>query len=138
MTVVDDRGLGESDGNRATSTVTTVRQLTQAETTAAMLQTAAQNRSPLMIPGALERRAPPGRIAQPDATAIATTSLANPSAAHDRERLEYEREGGGAPSERRPRNRRRGALARLWRWAVRLPAPPMSGAAISAKALPIG
>jgi hypothetical protein len=53
-----------------------------------------------MIPGAFEMRpaSPPGRAA--GAIAVPVTPGVSPALASDRERLEREREGGGAPRER--------------------------------------
>ena len=85
---------------------------TQADATAAILQ-AARGELPVMIPGAWEIR-----DARPGAGTIATDGVlpaprAAATAGSDRQRLEREREGGGAPSQRRPvgQNTR---LARLW------------------------
>ena len=90
---------------------------TPAEHTAAILQQAAHAGSPVMIPGALEPR-----VGVPDArvnvTAASPTSAGRPAVMGDRERLQYEREGGGAPRERRPPSQSQTALARLWNWAV--------------------
>jgi hypothetical protein len=67
--------------------------------------------SALMIPGAFEVRVS-ARDRPLGGRVIA--GAAQPAAANDRERLEHEREGGGAPSQRR--GRRRGTIgARLWR-----------------------
>ena len=73
---------------------------TRPEDTAATLQRAAQGGLPVMIPGALEKRVgrPTARLA--NATAEAATPQAAADVVHDRGRLEHEREGGGAPSER--------------------------------------
>lgn len=73
---------------------------TRAAGTAAILQRAAHGGLPVLIPGALEVR-----VGRPTARpAIATTELVTPRAlaadGDDRERLEHEREGGGAPIER--------------------------------------
>ena len=51
-----------------------------------------------MIPGAFEVRA--GRPAVPPTGAIAAPSASPAAPVYNRERLEREREGGGAPSER--------------------------------------
>ena len=87
---------------------------TAAEHTAAVLQHAAQSGSPVLIPGALEPRAR-GPAARPiHRIDVPATVHAHAEAVSDRERLEHEREGGGAPSERagaRPATIR----ARLWR-----------------------
>jgi hypothetical protein len=72
---------------------------TQAEETAAILQEAAHGGSPVLIPGAFEMRI--GRpIARPTNAAEPMTPPVRAAAADNRERLEHEREGGGAPSER--------------------------------------
>jgi hypothetical protein len=85
---------------------------TPAEHTAAILQEASLNGLPVPIPGAFELR--PGRpIAQPTGTAPALTPHVR-ARVESRARLEREREGGGAPSERRVR-RHGTILARLWR-----------------------
>ena len=90
---------------------------TPAERTAAILQEAAQAGSPVMIPGALEPR-----VGDPDTrvnvTAASPLSDGRPAVMGDRERLQYEREGGGAPRERRPPSQSHTALAWLWHWAV--------------------
>jgi len=71
----------------------------KAEGTAALLQEAAHGGFPVMIPGGFEKRA-----SRPLVTAIARIAEPAPrgraAAADDRERLEHEREGGGAPSQR--------------------------------------
>jgi hypothetical protein len=81
---------------------------THAEDTAAILQQAAHGGLPVLIPGALEVRV--GRpIARPASPAAEPAAPHAPAAAvFDRDRLEHEREGGGAPSQRRhplPRQR---------------------------------
>ena len=84
---------------------------TRPEDTTATLQRAAQGGVPVLIPGALEirvRRPAALRGAAP----AAVTLHAAAAAVHDRERLEHEREGGGAPSERTGM-RHRSFLARL-------------------------
>jgi hypothetical protein len=70
------------------------------EDTAATLQRAAQGGLPVLIPGALEKRVGRPTARPPNATAEAVTPHAAAAAVDDRERLEHEREGGGAPSER--------------------------------------
>jgi hypothetical protein len=86
---------------------------TPAEQTAVFLQQAAQSGAPVSIPGAREARAglPPARPT--DATELPVTHHGQTPGMSDRERLEYEREGGGAPSERG--GGRATILARLWR-----------------------
>jgi hypothetical protein len=97
-------------------TVTAARRLTQAEDSAVMLQQAARGGAPLMIPGALEPRAsrPPARPAAAPADPAPPRAGA---AADDSGRLEREREGGGAASERTGR-RSTTILARLWRYML--------------------
>ena len=70
---------------------------TRAAGTAAILQRAAQGGLPVLIPGALEVR-----VVRPTARPAIAESVTPPPAADgdNRERLEHEREGGGAPSER--------------------------------------
>ena len=90
--MADDRSLKiESETGRPTA----------AEVTAGAIQTAIQMREPLCIPGALDVRV--GRPARrpPDATERAAAAERPGSGAPELERLEHEREGGGAPSERR-------------------------------------
>lgn len=85
---------------------------TQAANTVAILQQAHRNGTPVLIPGALERRT------SVSATATRTIDVPPAGPAHsatlfDRGRLEHEREGGGAPSQRA--GKRRGTIgARLW------------------------
>ena len=85
-----------------------------AEDTAAVLVHAERSGSAVMIPGAFEIRVSRGATSLPPVPAdTAAVRRARTIAASDQERLEYEREGGGAPSERR--GRRSGTLrARLW------------------------
>jgi hypothetical protein len=87
-----------------------------AEETAAILQQAARDGVPVMIPGAFEMRA--GRPT--DVTSVWTALRSRGRTLGDRERLEREREGGGAPSQRTA-GRHRTILARLW------PRPVSSG-----------
>jgi hypothetical protein len=74
---------------------------THAEDTVVLLQRAAHSGVPVLIPGAREMRAghPTARptVAAPEAA----TPPAPAAGAVDRDRLEHEREGGGAPSARR-------------------------------------
>ena len=66
--------------------------------------------APLMIPGTFEVRIGPR---QSPAGGRPVAGAAPPAAANNRERLEREREGGGAPSQRR--GQRRGTIGtRLW------------------------
>jgi hypothetical protein len=85
---------------------------TPAEHTVLLLRQAAHSSSPVMIPGTWDVRA-----VRPAAPAIGdgeprVTLPARMTAVSDRQRLEREREGGGAPS---ARGRRANVLARLWR-----------------------
>jgi hypothetical protein len=91
---------------------------TPAENTAAIVQQAAHGGWSLMIPGAFEPRVGHPATRPANVPAAAVTSHARPTVMGERERLEYEREGGGSPRERRPPGRHHTALARLWRWAV--------------------
>jgi hypothetical protein len=87
---------------------------TPAENTAAILQDTAATGVPVMIPGAWERRLSTTRPIE--LIAASGTSHAHPVAMGAHQRLEYEREGGGGPSERRlPRQT---ILAKLWRSIV--------------------
>jgi hypothetical protein len=92
-----------------------MKPLTRAEHTALLLHQATQS-SPVMIPGARDARGD-GSIAQPAGAAEPHTRHAQAAVVPDRERLEHEREGGGAPSERVAVAgvRRATMLARLWR-----------------------
>ena len=90
---------------------------TPAESTALLLEDARHHGSPVMIPGAWEPRAVPPAVratgfADPQPTVPAQTSVVS-----DRERLDREREGGGAASQRR---RQASLLTKLWR-TVRYP-----------------
>ena len=88
-------------------------QSTPAEDTAAILQEAAHGGLPVMIPGAFDigdrhpRTEPPMIAPEPVAPHCRTDSVS------DLQRLEYEREGGGAPGER-PHRPHRTVLASLW------------------------
>jgi hypothetical protein len=86
---------------------------TPAEDTAAILQEAAHGGLPVMIPGAFDIRDRHPRIEPPMATLEPVTPQTRTDTVDDLQRLEYEREGGGAPSER-PRRPRRTILASLW------------------------
>jgi hypothetical protein len=81
--------------------------------TAALVAERRASGADLMIPGSFEVRSRPPAGPRP-AGAVRTTAGAQPAAANDRERLEREREGGGAPRQRRP-PRRATIGARLWR-----------------------
>jgi len=83
-----------------------------AEETAAFLVQPERSRSPVLIPGAFEKRTarPAGEL--PSRPAV-VTNHAQRMVAPTLERLEHEREGGGAPGARS--GSRRGTLgARLW------------------------
>jgi hypothetical protein len=80
------------------------RRPTAAEETAAIVQEAAHGGAPLMIPGALEPRVVRLAAQAATVTAASGTSHTYRVAMGDRERLEYEREGGGAPRERPTRS----------------------------------
>ena len=82
----------------------------QAQATTARLQEANRAGRPMMIPGG----APPGAVRPAASLAVADVPARAPAAAVDLLRLEYQREGGGAPSARRPR-RPLTFLARFWR-----------------------
>jgi hypothetical protein len=72
----------------------------RAEATAAFLLQRELSGSPVMIPGEFARRA--GASASPPVSAADTWAVDHPRvvAVSDRERLVYEREGGGAPRQR--------------------------------------
>jgi hypothetical protein len=96
-----------------------VHRWTPAEDTAAILRDAAHDGVTIPIPGAREARA--GRPNVQAAAAVVKDS----SAVHaptgtlaSRQRLESEREGGGAPSQRRPASERT-LIATLVRWLTR-------------------
>jgi hypothetical protein len=86
---------------------------TPAEVTAARLRHATPGSATVMIPGARETRSPP-RIDPVAAVARREAERAVPDAG----RLEYEREGGGAPSERSNGSVRFERL-RFWRFGSR-------------------
>jgi hypothetical protein len=83
---------------------------TQADATAAVLQTAPGD-LPVLIPGAWELR--DGHPGAATITDHATDTPRAAAAGGDRQRLEREREGGGAPSQRRVRGQNT-RFARLW------------------------
>ena len=87
--------------------------MAQPEDTTAILQQAADSGVPVLIPGALEMRV--GRPAPPPTTANdqSITPHVRPSAVCDRERLEHEREGGGALRQRTG-DQHHTILAKLW------------------------
>ncbi len=95
----------------------TAHHSTPAEDTVARLQQAAQSGLPVLIPGAFEMRAGRPAVRPTSAAAAAETPRAQ-AAASSRPQLEREREGGGAPSERRA-GRHRTIFARLWRGVFR-------------------
>ncbi len=91
--------------------MTVVRQ-SPAEETAGFLVQAGRTGRPVLIPGTFEKRAG-GTSAELRSPPDVVTDHARSPAASDLERLEYEREGGGAPSARV--GRRQGTLwTRLW------------------------
>ena len=85
----------------------------QAEATAAFLLQSELSGSPVMIPGEFVKRAgaPAGPLV--DGTDTKATDHPRVVAVSDRERLVYEREGGGAPSQRSG-GRATGFLRKLW------------------------
>lgn len=93
---------------------------TRAEASTEMLQQGARSGLPVLIPGALERRAGPPKARTDDNVADPWARPRTPDF-YDRARLEREREGGGAPRNRTA-VRPRGLLARLWRRVIRGPA----------------
>jgi len=88
---------------------------TPAENTAAILQRAAHAGLTVMIPGTLEPRVGRPVIRATTVTAESLTPAPRTDHVRDRERLEHEREGGGAPRERMA-GRHEHALARLWQF----------------------
>ena len=86
---------------------------TPAEDTAALLRETVHAGLPLMLPGALELRVVRPATQPASRTAAPVRSQAHPVVIGNRERLEYEREGGGAPSQRRLA-RHQTILSRLW------------------------
>ena len=85
----------------------------QAENTAAILQQASHGGLSVLIPGALEPCGGHPTARPANATAYLEAPRAPAAAVNDRERLEHEREGGGAPSERTG-GKPSAILARLW------------------------
>jgi hypothetical protein len=73
---------------------------TPAEQTAALLQQAAQSGSPVLIPGAREPRTGRHNGRPTQGSDLLPTPHGHMTTVFGRERLEREREGGGAPSER--------------------------------------
>ena len=89
--------------------------LSQAVETVAILQQAARQGLPVLIPGALETRVGRPAVRAPSATVEPGRHLeAVTTAADGRGHLERQREGGGAPGERTGRPSTT-ALGRLWR-----------------------
>jgi hypothetical protein len=85
-----------------------------AEDTAALLVQAERSGSSVLIPGAFEKRAAGPAAPVRSRADVVGTGQAHPIADANVERLEHEREGGGAPSMRA--GKRSGTLgARLWR-----------------------
>jgi hypothetical protein len=84
----------------------------QAEATAAFLLESELIGSPVMIPGAFVKR-PGASAALLDGTGTTVTDHPRVVAVSDRERLVYEREGGGAPSQRSG-GRATTFLGKLW------------------------
>jgi len=91
-----------------------VHHSTPAEDTVARLQQAAQRGLPVLIPGAFEMRAGRPAAVRPTSAAAAAETPHAHAAGSNRAQLEREREGGGAPSERRA-GRHGTIFARLWR-----------------------
>jgi hypothetical protein len=84
-----------------------------AEDTAALLVQAERSGSPVLIPGAFEKRAAGPAAPVRSGTDVVLTGHAHPIVGANVERLEHERQGGGAPSTRA--GKRSGTLgARLW------------------------
>ena len=81
--------------------IATMRRGSAAEDTASFLQQSAQSGSPVLIPGAWETHEGHPGARPTDSTDPPVTRHSNPAAGFDRERLEREREGGGAPPEQR-------------------------------------
>jgi len=99
------------------------RSSSPAERTVAFLQELALNGRPALIPGAFEKRPPrlvapsvtrdePGLVDHIRYVGAPTAARAGP----DRQQLEREREGGGAPAER---SGSRHLMTRLWRRNLR-------------------
>lgn len=86
---------------------------TPAEQTAALLQQAAQSGTPVLIPGAREPRVGRHNVRPTQGRDLPPTLQCDMTTAFGRERLEREREGGGAPSERT--SPRVTIFTRVWR-----------------------
>lgn len=72
----------------------------RAEATAALLLQGERSGSPVLIPGAFERRASAPAGTHGSGTDMQATDHTYAVAVSARERAVYEREGGGAPNER--------------------------------------
>src|SRR5579872_5904901 len=94
-------------------TVTSVPR-TAAERTVVLLQEAVHNGLPVLIPGARETHVGGAADRRPDHPERPAMDLIHTTTVSDRERLEREQEGGGAPRERN-RGRRATILSKLWR-----------------------
>lgn len=91
---------------------------TPAQATAAVVLTASRTGARLCIPGGLDVRVGPATRRQSDAPSAPPAQQEEKSASVDAERREYERAGGGAPSERGITRRVNAIerLCRLLRW----------------------
>lgn len=90
----------------------------QGEATVSLLQEAHRNGASVPIPGAFEMRVRARAAALSQGIDVRLAPDAPATADSDRERLEHEREGGGAPSQRA--GTRRGTMGtRLWQSVLR-------------------
>jgi hypothetical protein len=89
-------------------------QSSRADETEALLLEGERSGSPVLIPGAFERRASASAGPRDYGTGMHVTAQSYAAAVSARERLVYEREGGGAPSERSG-GRPASILQKLWR-----------------------